>query len=345
MVRDTARPSHVRLFRYGGGESVERVIDDVRQVTPPTSPQEVVWVDVVGLKDTQLLEGIASAFGVHGLTLEDIVNTHQRPKTERYESYVYLVVRAPTSGGALTLRQLSLVVGKGFVLSFEEEPTGCLEPIRERVRSSRGRAGTRGADYLAYAILDSTVDHFFPVLDSYADQLERVEQIVLYRRPGDALALLYAIKEDLHECRRSIAPLRNVLGTLARGEEGFFLPETEIYLRDCHDHVVQLLESIESDKDTATGLMELYVSNVGNRMNEVMKVLTVIATIFIPLSFIAGVYGMNFDRTASRWNMPELGWAWGYPAALGLMLATAVGMLTFFWRRGWLTQSASRAER
>lgn len=328
--------SRIRVVRYGAGEPTETSLTSVAGLSELRDGAGVLWVDVVGLGDVGALEQIAGIFDVHRLTLEDIVNTHQRPKAERFDDYEYLVLRVPSPGEGMALRQVSLIVGDRYLLSFEEAEGASLDPIRDRIRARRGIICKGGADYLACAILDSAIDHYFPLLDGYADRLEIVERIVLREAGRDILPELYAIKEDLRECRRSVWPLRDLLGGLARDDHPRFTPETRLYLRDCYDHVNQLMELVESDRDTATGLMELHVSNVGNRMNEVMKVLTIIATIFIPLSFIAGLYGMNFDPTVSPWNMPELHWRYGYPYALLVMSAVAGGMLLFFRRRGWL---------
>lgn len=339
MVQADASPTHIRGFRYGHDQPLADVaLADIRLEDQPAGT--VLWVQVVGLGDSAALQSVAQTFGIHRLTLEDIVNTHQRPKTELYGTYHFATLRFPGSGDALALTQLSLVVGDGYALTFEEGPQTHLGPVLDRLRERGGIIHSQAADYLAYAALDCCIDYFFPVVQSYSERLEAMERIVLRTASRETMQLLYAIKSELTESRRSVVPLRDLLSTLLRSDHPRFSPETRVYLRDSNDHVAQLLELIDSDRDEAVGLMDLHVSNTGNRMNEVMKLLTIISTIFIPLSFVAGLYGMNFNTSVSPMNMPELGWRWGYPAVLVLMVAMAGIMLFFFRRRGWLGSAA-----
>ncbi len=339
-----AAPTRILGLRYGAELPIEEVEPSVLE-PPGLDPNgPVLWVQVVGLQDTSLLKALAATFGIHRLTLEDIVHTHQRPKVEFFEHYHFVTLRYPDGADTLALKQLSLVVGDGFMISFEEGPSTQLEPVIQRIRERAGIIHSQAVDYLAYACIDCAIDHFFPVVQSYSGRLEETERVVLTSASKQALQDLYLMKAELTECRRSVAPLRDLISTLLRNDHARFSTETRVYLRDCSDHVGQLMELIDSDRDEAAGLMDLYVSNTGNRMNEVMKLLTIISTIFIPLSFVAGLYGMNFDTRVSSLNMPELGWRWGYPAVLALMAALAGVMLLYFRRKGGWTGGLSTSD-
>ena len=234
------------------------------------------------------------------------------------------------------MEQFSLFLGPNFVLTFDEQPGDCFDPVRERVRRKHGRVREAGADYLAYALLDTIVDCYFPLLERYGEQLEDLEETIISQPNHTVVAAIHDIKRDLLSLRRAIWPQRETFNTLLRDKTPLLTDETRLHLRDCYDHTVQLIDLIETYRELGADLMDIYLSSVSNRTNETMRVLTVIATIFIPLTFIAGVYGMNFNAGTSPWNMPELGWYWGYPLVLGLMAMVAAGQLFFFWRKGWL---------
>ncbi len=305
-------------------------VQELRQRFP------VVWVNVDGLGDKGTLEELQKHFGLHALAMEDVVNVHQRPKVDAYDGHLYVVMRMLTTHEGLADEQVSLFVGDGWVLSFQERPGDCLDSVRARARQGRPRIRKGGADYLAYAIIDAVVDHLFPVLEHYGDLLEALEERIFTGSGDDPAMTLQRIKRDLAGMRRAVWPLREALSQLLREDSPLVREETRIYLRDAYDHTVQLLDLVETDREIASGLKDAHLTVISTRMNEVMKVLTIIGTIFIPLGFIAGLYGMNFDPGASPWNMPELGWAFGYPAALLLMVAVAGGLLLFFRRKGWL---------
>lgn len=258
---------------------------------------------------------------------------------EEYPTYHFVVVRMPTDDPAepgLELEQVSLFFGERFVLTFRERPGDCFEPVCERLRRSRGRFRRSGSDYLAYALLDAVVDSYFPIVESYGDRLEELEDRILTKPDSKLVNEIHAIKRDLVMIRRAVWPLREAVSQLVREEHERIRTETRLYLRDVHDHTHQLVELTETQREVAAGMLDIYLSSMSHRMNEVMKVLTIIATIFIPLSFVASVYGMNFDRDVSPWNMPELTWRYGYPFALALMAAIAVGMLVYFRRKRWI---------
>jgi len=296
----------------------------------------LVWVNVDGLGDAETLRKLGEIFGIHKLALEDVIHVHQRSKVEDYEDHLFIVARMLFDADEkVRTEQISIFLSEGKVLTFQERKGDCLEPVRERIRKGKGRIRGAGADYLAYAILDAVVDAWFPLLEKFGDSLEELEDKVLGAPDKETVEKIHQVKRDLLEIRRTIWPMRETTSSLLR-EETLISEETHLYLRDCYDHVIQILDIVESYREIATGLMDLYLSSVSNRMNEVMKVLTIIATIFIPLSFIAGVYGMNFNPEVSPLNMPELNWKYGYLAVWTVMAAIGGIMILFFVRRGWI---------
>jgi magnesium transporter len=292
----------------------------------------VVWVNVVGLGTEALLRDLV---GMHRLALEDVVNVGQRAKVEPYGEQVFVVARMADAAQMRT-EQLSIFLGKGVLLTFQESSGDCFDGVRERIRHGKGIIRTLGADYLCYALLDANVDSYFPLIESIGDRLSGLEDEVLTAPDRTTAERIHETKRILISLRRYVWPHREMLSALERDGSGLVTAETRVYLRDVYDHAIQIIDLIESYREVSSDLMGLYLGSVSNKMNEVMKVLTIIATIFIPLSFIAGVYGMNFDPGASGWNMPELGWHFGYPFALSLMAASAGALLYFLWRRGWL---------
>ena len=324
---------------YGEKELVEATLDDPAELRDYLARWPVTWVDVDGLGDVKQVESIAEVLGLHPLALEDVFNNYQRSKVEQYEDYKFIVVRmADVEDGQLVTEQLSLFLSPKFVATFQERPGGdCLGPIRERLRQGRGRIRGAGTDYLAYALVDAVIDHYFPLVEGYGDELEKLEVEVLAKPSKTTPQRILGARHDLMQFRRAVWPLREALNALQHDETELISKETRVYLRDCYDHTIQLIDMIETYREIGNGLMDVYLSSVSNRMNEIMKVLTVIATIFIPLTFVTSVYGMNFDQTRSPWNMPELRWRYGYPAAWGLMILIALGLLAFFWHKGWLS--------
>lgn len=294
----------------------------------------VVWVNVDGLGDAEILTRLGEIFSLHRLALEDVVNLGQRPKVEAYDEDLFIIARTPDTATAPS-EQLTLLLGSGFVLSFQERAGDDFEAVRERIRHGKGRIRKSGPDYLAYALLDAVIDSYFPVLDGIAESLEDLEQAVLRSPDKETVSRIYAMKRRLLDLRRNISPHREALNTLIRDAGEHIEKETALYFRDTYDHILRIAELVDSQRDLCSDLAATYLSVVSNRMNEVMKVLSIIGTVFIPLGFIAGLYGMNFDPEASPWNMPELGWYLGYPFALMLMGGTALGLLIYFWKRGW----------
>ena len=334
----------MQVFRYGDGvfdeerdASLEPSVDALRTGT-------TVWLNVDGLGHADTLRRIGERFSLHPLALEDVVNVHQRPKFEAYDDHLFLIVRMPVAtereGDAqapvLRTEQVALFVGRGFVVTFQEIAGDAFEPVRHRLRHATSALRRRGADYLAYALVDAVVDAYFPLLEAYGERLEALETDVLARPERDHVATIHDLKRDLLTLRRAVWPMRDMLAALRREDTPLIDEHTRVYLRDCEDHAIQLIDMIETYREIASGLVDIHLSSLSNRMNEVMKVLTIIATIFIPLTFVAGIYGMNFDPSVGPWNMPELGWRYGYPTVLALMLVVAFGLLAWFRRMGWI---------
>lgn len=331
--QDSVTPK-MSVITYGPDRIEERNIESVAALKELRA-QGVLWLDIEGVGDAKTFNELGDLFGLHSLALEDVVNLHQRPKAEDYDDHAFVVLQMPTSNDTASMEQISLFFGADYVITVQEGLLGdCLDPVRLRLRAAKGKIRQRGADYLAYAIMDAIIDRFFPLVEQLNLKIEQLEDQVVSR--DSHVGEIHATRHDLHEIRRVLASTREAIGLLMRGEMDVVSETTLEFLRDCHDHTAQLLDVVEALRELINGLMDLHLAETSNRMNEVMQVLTIIATIFIPLGFLAGLYGMNFDRTSSPWNMPELGWAFGYPFALLLMLATSVGFLLYFHHRGWL---------
>lgn len=335
---DPAAPeSTLSLIAYGPDSVDERPLElaelaDIRGSAP------VVWVNVDGLGDAATMSEVGTAFGIHPLALEDVVHVQQRPKVEAYPENLFIVipmVRQDAASDEVATEQIAIFLGPGFVVTFQERAGDCLDPIRNRIRRGLGRIRGAEADFLAYALVDTIVDRYFPLVEEHVEQLEGLEDQILTGELHDVTLHVHQLRQRMRLLRRVVVPLQATIGSLLREQSPLLSEYTRLYWRDCHDHAVQLVEAVEGARDTAVSLMDLHLSVANQKMSEVMKVLTVIATIFIPLSFIAGLYGMNFDQK-SRWNMPELGWEFGYPFALFLMAVVAGGLIVFFARRGWL---------
>ncbi|HUT26165.1 MAG TPA: magnesium/cobalt transporter CorA [Sumerlaeia bacterium] len=342
LVDPEAPKCSVRVMAYREDDVVEKTTQDLGEIRRFLQEWPVTWVNVDGLGDADTLRQLGEIFDVHKLALEDVVNVHQRPKAEQYEGHLFIILRMTEAGERIESEQFSIFLGKNFVLTFQERPGDCLDPVRDRIRSGRGRIRQVGPDYLTYAFLDAIVDHYFPLLERLGDRLEALEDEILTDPDSSTVARVHDVKRDLQTLRRAAWPLRDVMNSLLRDMSAFVADDTRVYLRDCYDHTVQILDILEVRRELCSDLRDLYLSCLSNRMNEVMKVLTIIATIFIPLSFVAGLYGMNFDPDRSPWNMPELSWYWGYPFALGVMAAVVGLLLFYFHRRGWIGSPRDR---
>ena len=325
--------STITVLDYDEAEVRESEVEAVAVCAAFKDSPTVTWINVEGLHEVETLRELGECFGLHPLALEDVLDTSQRPKIEDYDDYLYIVVRViryDEADDELRSEQLSLIVFRGAVISFQEGGGDIFDAVRTRIRANKGRIRKMGTDYLMYSLLDAVVDGCFVALEQMGDRIEALEEEVITDPKRSTMITIHQLRGQTALLRRAIWPLREVVHFLERGETPLLQGATGIYVRDLYDHTIQVVETTESFRDLLSGMADMYLSSVSNRMNEVMKVLTIIATIFIPLTFIAGVYGMNFKY------MPELKWIWGYPLVLGVMLAVAAVMLFYFRRRDWL---------
>ncbi|MCK6537965.1 MAG: magnesium/cobalt transporter CorA [Polyangiaceae bacterium] len=339
IPRGAAKP-RIHVVAYDADHLHEQDVDDVGRIKELLKSHTVTWVDVQGLGDETVLRQLADVFALHPLALADVVNVPQRPKTESYEGqqlFICGMLRLDENGDLHT-EQVSIFIGKGYLLTFQEEYGDLFNPVRARLRDNVGMLRESGADYLAYSLIDTIVDGYYPLLEVFADELEALEERVM-RRPHPALLTrVHDVKRILLLVRRAVWPLRDALATLIRDPVPMVTDSARIYLRDTYDHCVQVSEMAESYRELVSELTNTYMSVISNRTNDVMRVLTVVTTIFIPLTFIVGVYGMNFH------HMPELTWRYGYFVVLGLMAALGIGLMVFFKLRGWLGDPGREVE-
>lgn len=323
----------ITIVDYNKDVIEEQTVESVEQILQCREKDTVTWVNIEGLGNIELVGAIGEAFNIHPLVLEDILNTHQRPKLEEYDDYLYCVLKGISlaeNGFSVEYEQISMLILNDFVFTFKEKQDELFEPVRRRLRSSKGHFRSQGADYLAYVILDTIVDSYFSLQDSLDDIVDSVEEELLTEPTPKTLGTIQSVKRELIIIRRSISPLREMLNAILRSESPLIEEKSLIYFRDISDHVLRISESIESSRDMIAGLLDIYITTISNKMNEIMKVLTVFASIFIPLTFIAGIYGMNFEY------MPELKWKWAYPALWVAFIAIPVILLVYFKKKKWL---------
>jgi len=332
MGEKTVAKVRLSVIDYDQGRLTER--DDIppEQLGALKETSTVSWINVEGISDPAVIEEIGKRFGLHPLLLEDILNPRQRAKMENYESYIFLVLKMlyVEKDGDIRSEQVSFVLGPHYVISFLEDPGDIFDPVRERIRAQRGRIRVMGPDYLLYALVDAIVDHYFIVLERLEERIELLQDEVFTRPTPTTLHSIQRLKTELLYLRKSVWPLREALSSLLREQCPLLTDKTEFFFRDIYDHTIQVIDTLESLRDTVSGLLDIYLSSLSHRLNEVMKVLTIIATIFIPLTFIVGVYGMNFRF------MPELDVPWAYPLVWTIMVVIACVMLVFFRKKGWL---------
>lgn len=324
----------IHYLEYNQHHFSEKLLDN-RSFTacPEAQPHQLQWFDLRGLHDTQLIETIGKTFDVHPLVLEDIVNTQQRPKFEEYDKGLFLVVQAlhwNAENGAVLTEQVAIYFGRDFLLSFQEDEADLFPRVRERIQSGKGRIRQRKADYLAYALLDTIVDNYFLVLDEIEVRIEQIEDEIMNRANEKSKSRIHYLKQEMLTVRKAISPLREAIARFAKCGHTLVEDDSELFLRDLHDHTVQIMDIAETYRDALNGLQDLYLSEITLRMNNIMQVLTIITTIFVPITFLAGVYGMNFD------HMPELHWRYGYFILWGIMISIAVGLIVWFKRKGWM---------
>ena len=323
----------ITVFDYNSERYDEKELKSIDECFPYKDTPTVTWINIDGLHQVEIMEKIGIHFGFHPLIMEDILNTRQRPKMDDLEDYVYVVLKMLSykeEDNVIDAEQISIILGQNFVISFQEKEGDVFEPIRERIRKNKGRIRKMGADYLAYALLDSVVDNYFTILEKLWERIEFLEEELVENPSTQTLQEIYELKREMIFLRKSIWPLREVISELERGESSLIKESTGIYLRDVYDHTIQVIDTVETFRDMLSGILDVYLSSISNRMNEVMKVLTIIATIFIPLTFLAGVYGMNFRY------MPELEWHQGYFAVLFLMVIIFIVMVIYFRKKKWL---------
>jgi magnesium transporter len=337
VVDPQAQRPTITAFGYGQKSCEKLEIKDVETLPALIQRHAVTWINVDGLGDAHAIQRLGQMFNLHPLALEDAVNVHQRPKVEEYPGHLFIVARIIHLNDALESEQLSIFLGKNYVLTFQEEarPGDPFDPIRGRLLSEKDVFTKHGADYLAYRLLDAVVDSYFPVLEYYGERIDDIEDRLLQSHRQVELGNIHSIKQDLLQLRRALWPTRDMLYSLLRDKQDLIEDSTRVYFRDCYDHTVQLVDLLEIYRELGSDLRDLYLTTISNRMNEIMKVLTIISTLFIPLTFIAGIYGMNFD-TSKPLNMPELLSPYGYVGTLGAMAVIAIGMLIYFVKKGWI---------
>ncbi|MFB2875987.1 magnesium/cobalt transporter CorA [Floridanema aerugineum] len=328
-----APPPDIVLIDYNEASATRLKINTPEECAPYLDTHSVSWVDVLGLGNEETWIKLSKVFNLHALVLEDVVNVPERPKVDDFDSQIVIIawmVMLKDNSHGFYIEQVSFVLGEDYLLTVQEEPErDCFAKVRDRIRYNKGIIRQRKADYLAYALLDAIIDGYFPVLEAYGERIEELEDEVVSNPSRQTLQEIYKIRRELLALRRAIWPQRDALNTLIRDGSNLISPEVRIYLRDCYDHAVQVIDIVETYRELSSGMMDVYLSSISNKMNEIMKLLTVISTIFIPLTFIAGVYGMNFE------NMPELKSNVGYPAVWAVMIGVAGGLVYFFWKKGW----------
>jgi len=320
----------IRLLRYSEDRFEERELTSIDEGMPLCDKPGVNWIHVMGIHDVTIVRQIGTAFGMHSLLLEDVLHTHQRPKLEDFGDYLFMVLKSlhyDQAKNDILVEQVSLILGSNFVVSFQESDQDMFNPVRERIRGAKGRIRRMQSDYLVYALADTIVDHYFPILELLGERTESLQEDVLAHPTPETLEAIQKIRREMILVRRSVWPLREAVSHLERIQSPLVSDKVHLYLRDIYDHTVQVIENVESLRDIVSAVFDLYLSSLSNRMNRVMKVLTIIATVFIPPTFIAGVYGMNFK------HMPELDWPWAYPASLLLMFAVGIAMLVALIRK------------
>jgi magnesium transporter len=321
----------ISLIEYNDSEFYEKEFYDLSECLEHVNPTMVKWINVDGIHNVELVEAIGKRFNIHPLTLEDVVNTNQRAKFEDYDSYVVSIMKMIYYDTELNSEQLSVILMEGMVISFQEVDGGdAFDLIRTRIRQGKGRIRKMGADYLAYALLDAVVDCYFGILEKIGDKIELLEEELIESPSKKTMEELHHMKREMIFVRKAVWPMRELINNLERSETELIKPSTDIYLRDVHDHTVRVIDTVETYRDLLSGMMDIYLSSVSNRMNEIMKVLTIITTIFVPVTFIAGIYGMNFEY------MPELHSKWGYPITWAVMLSIIVALLFYFRKKKWL---------
>jgi len=336
IVPPGALPPLLRVTCWSPDHLVDKHNVTLSQIRELRGKYPVMWIEAAGLGDAQLIEELGEFLGLHRLSLEDMATIPQRSKVEDFPNHLFAITQIPSYNGDLDTEQVSVFVGKGFVLSWHERPGTCFDIIRKRLQVTRGTTRSSGVDYLFYALLDAVIDSYFPVLEKVGEVFDDLDDKVEVDSDPAMIALMRDLRHDVRQLRRIVWPLRDAIDDLVRSPPPMVSEETLIHFRDCHDHTVQIMDTLENYRDAGSDLRDYYATAISNRMNETIKALTIISTIFLPLTFIAGIYGMNFRR------LPEVEWKYGYPFSLGLMGAVAAGQLIYFHRKGWIGRSRRR---
>jgi magnesium transporter len=331
---ETSKDVEIFVIDYKGEEFQEEKMDSLDACIPFRDRDSVTWINIEGVHETSVLEHLGQCYGFHPLVLEDIMATDQRPKMEDFGEYLFIVLKMiKYSGlnGGIEIEQVSLILGRNYLISLQEGKDGdVFNPIRERIRTAKGRIRNMGPDYLAYALMDSVVDNYYLVLEKLGEEIEAIEERLIADPTPETLRVIHRLKRDMIFLRKSVWPLREVVSSLERRESPLIAESTAIYLKDIYDHTIQVIDTVETFRDMLAGMLDIYLTSINTRLNSVMKVLTIIATIFMPLSFIASLYGMNFK------HMPELEWEWGYPGVVAIMAIITLWMLRTFRKKKWL---------
>lgn len=331
-----AAPTTISLIGYGPGDSIEKDIKDAKEIKDYVGKWPMIWVNVEGLGHAEVIETVGEIFSIHPLALEDVINVHERAKLEEYGDCIFIVLHMMGINQHVETEQLAIYTGKNFVVTFQEGPIDVLTPARDRIKRGQGRVRQTGSDFLTYSLLDAVLDSYFPILEEFGEMLDELEDEIIERPTRDTIGTLHSAKRELLTLRRAVWPVREAINSLIRDDHPLFTSETRLHLRDCYDHAVRIIDFIETYRELAADLMDVYLSSLSNRMNEVMKVLTIITTLFVPPTLIAGIYGMNFNTEVSPYNMPELNWYYGYPFSLGLMLIVSLSVIGLLAYKGWL---------
>ena len=321
----------IHIIDYSSNTVEETDVSTVEECIPYKDKSSVTWIDIQNIEDEKVIDSIGSLFSIHPLIIEDIKRIGQRPKMEEFDTYSYFVLRMFSFlNDKIQTEQISIVMGKSYIITFQEKPGDVFDPIRERIRAKKFRINTLGSDFLAYSLMDVIIDNYFVILETLGEEVEHLEDVLLLNPTKAALHKIHSLKRKVLSLRRSVWPLRELLTNFERSESPLIQRSTHEYIRDVYDHAIQIIDTVETYRDSLSSMLDIYLSSVSNRMNEIMKVLTVISTFFIPLTFITGLYGMNFKY------MPELSLKWGYPAVLIIMILTVAGLVVYFKKKKWL---------
>ncbi|MBX9721744.1 MAG: magnesium/cobalt transporter CorA [Candidatus Obscuribacterales bacterium] len=338
LILGTDTPLKMQYLGYGPDSIEDVTVDSAYELSKHLNKHQVNWINLPSCSTAVSMQPLAELFQLHELALEDALNFHQRSKVEDYKHHLFIVLRVPTGDiNSCDTEQLAIFLGKDFVITFQEKDGGdCLEPLRDRIRKGVGSLRTMGADYLAYSIVDAGVDAYFPILERLGERIESLDEVIISDTSNKATAQIHEIKLEVLAIRRAVWPMRDAINSLCRDTTPFITEGTRVYMRDCYDHLSRIIDLIEMYRELSTDLLNIYLSSVNNRMNEIIKVLTIITSLFIPPTLIAGIYGMNFRTDISPFNMPELNWYFGYPVSILLMLLTSGAMLVYLRKRRWL---------